>query len=58
MTGREKKIVYAIAQGITAAQDMTAAERTAAIKAAFAGKLGGMRDYAVVAMCLLMQDDD
>ena len=54
MTAREKKVVWAIAQGITAAQQMTPAERQQAITLAFDGAMHGMCDYACAAMCLLL----
>ena len=54
MTPREKRIVWAIAQGIEAAEEMEPAERQQAVTQAFNGAMHSMRDYACIAMCLLM----
>lgn len=54
MTPREKKIVWAIAQGIEAAEEMEPAERQQAVARAFDGAMHSMRDYACIAMCLLL----
>ena len=54
MTPREKRIVWAIAQGIEAAQEMEPDERQQAVRQAFNGAMHSMRDYACVAMCLLL----
>lgn len=56
MTGRERKIVFAIAQGISAAQAMSRDERAQSIEQAFKHGLSGMREYGLIAMCLLMQE--
>lgn len=54
MTAREKKIVWAIAQGIIKAKDMTIEERQETVSQAFKGAMNGMEDYATVAMCMLL----
>lgn len=54
MTPREKRIVWAIAQGIEAAEEMEPAERQQAVEQAFNGAMHSMRDYACIAMCLLL----